>query len=901
MPYFRDSAGRARKPKTSTSKHLPQSTPSLQESPQADTNTRKQKTSDEMPPSKRAPNDELRSLWGDLVISCRVHPQTLALLPNVNPNEDNEFTTVRYSAVTCKPENFNGRYTLRQMLFAEPWQTVLLIAVQLCDESGKYLARTLDSIFINIEFLCSREGGWRHRGWKKCVLCILVNGRANLSTGAQALLTILGLWQYLGAREVDGYKVSAHVFEHTTCLGVPPRSRRLSVPVQMILCISETHQDPQRSLTWLTESIVPTLNPEMCAFVPVGSSLQPDTVYRLWKRLHLHPKCIAAVGQIEVKASLYMRLASPLAAAHTLQVKLNSILESPFKSALGLATAPLTELSIFRLNPELLTSLKESEAKKSRLNTWTSYFSGHRIWIMRLLSAAQTHGRAEYVHKAKYHVSAAPISAEEYLHQRQEYMRDRAALTMHTWRNAPSVLSSKAGVFRKVKFLFLLSFLTFDLAVSWFAIGNTFLTFFFLHNLFASNVITGRAGLVTQKVVVILYILLLMLSLICALDYHPQCKNKSQAQIRAAITYTWMVVAIYMISIAIATVTVAVSADGETESLAWILPPLTIYGIWLISGILFLNLDPLVVLTSGIQYTLCIFTNTNFINIFAVMRPNSETETEIDTSPLHSCSYSDSEIDDNDPILTSSYSKGRNIPETGSDLDEAYEGHLKVLRKAVSRRALKKRLYKDNEINSQRNARGGMYPVNVVLVWVLSNFVLCGVVLNTILLTRDREWERDRDGMARVSRTVLFIIGCLIAVPQGLRVVGALVYILREIGSNSKYTISPHHIEVDPEEQVMTSILENAAYTIGWICADYVNRVAAQAMLDEEHGRPQTRAPSDNNNNSYLLGKIGHHNVVIACLPDDVKGMTPAAVAALNTPYNYITWGLLFSKQEPAG
>ncbi|CEL08493.1 hypothetical protein ASPCAL11642 [Aspergillus calidoustus] len=73
----------------------------------------------------------------------------------------------------------------------------------------------------------------------------------------------------------------------------------------------------------------------------------------------------------------------------------------------------------------------------------------------------------------------------------------------------------------------------------------------------------------------------------------------------------------------------------------------------------------------------------------------------------------------------------------------------------------------------------------------------------------------------------------------------------------------------------MISELENDAYTVGWIC-DHENRVTAQTMLDEEHGKPQTREPSDDN--SYLLGKVGHHNLVIACLP--VRGISSAAIVA---------------------
>ena len=54
-------------------------------------------------------------------------------------------------------------------------------------------------------------------------------------------------------------------------------------------------------------------------------------------------------------------------------------------------------------------------------------------------------------------------------------------------------------------------------------------------------------------------------------------------------------------------------------------------------------------------------------------------------------------------------------------------------------------------------------------------------------------------------------------------------------------------------------------YTVGWICAIRTEYVAAQAFLDEKHGRPENVSPHDNND--YTLGRIGKHNVVIAVLP----------------------------------
>ncbi|KAF7543931.1 hypothetical protein G7Z17_g10343 [Cylindrodendrum hubeiense] len=67
-------------------------------------------------------------------------------------------------------------------------------------------------------------------------------------------------------------------------------------------------------------------------------------------------------------------------------------------------------------------------------------------------------------------------------------------------------------------------------------------------------------------------------------------------------------------------------------------------------------------------------------------------------------------------------------------------------------------------------------------------------------------------------------------------------------------------------------------YTIGWICAITTESVAAQAFLDERHSPPVEVAQNDNN--SYALGKIANHNVVIAVLPDGEYGLTSAATVA---------------------
>ncbi|USP82664.1 hypothetical protein yc1106_09938 [Curvularia clavata] len=67
-------------------------------------------------------------------------------------------------------------------------------------------------------------------------------------------------------------------------------------------------------------------------------------------------------------------------------------------------------------------------------------------------------------------------------------------------------------------------------------------------------------------------------------------------------------------------------------------------------------------------------------------------------------------------------------------------------------------------------------------------------------------------------------------------------------------------------------------YTVGWICAITAEYVAAQAFLDARHDTPEMTPRNDNN--SYTLGKIGHHDVVIAALPIGEYGAASAARVA---------------------
>jgi hypothetical protein len=65
-----------------------------------------------------------------------------------------------------------------------------------------------------------------------------------------------------------------------------------------------------------------------------------------------------------------------------------------------------------------------------------------------------------------------------------------------------------------------------------------------------------------------------------------------------------------------------------------------------------------------------------------------------------------------------------------------------------------------------------------------------------------------------------------------------------------------------------------------------------RGMLDEHH-QPLQQDPGDGNN--YTLGRMGVHNVVLACLPYGVSGLTSAAAVALQmrSSFKYLRFGLM--------
>ena len=81
-------------------------------------------------------------------------------------------------------------------------------------------------------------------------------------------------------------------------------------------------------------------------------------------------------------------------------------------------------------------------------------------------------------------------------------------------------------------------------------------------------------------------------------------------------------------------------------------------------------------------------------------------------------------------------------------------------------------------------------------------------------------------------------------------------------------------------------------YTVAWICALPLEAAASQAMLDKTHSQLSKPAGDDN---TYTLGEISGHNIVMTCLPLGMYGIVSAATVAAHMRITYpsIRFGLM--------
>lgn len=475
---------------------------------------------------------------GNLILDVKVPSH---IVPKGRTEE--EFTTMRYTAATCDPDDFfRSKYSLRPFLYGR--RTELFIVMTMYNEDEVLFTKTMNAVLKNVAHLCSRDRSktWGTEGWKKVVVCVVSDGRSKVNKRTLQVLNLMGLYQEgIAKDEVNGKDVTAHIFEYTTsviCTASGETSMG-SCPVQIIFCLKEQNKKKLNSHRWFFNAFGPLIKPEVCILLDVGTKPTGTSIYELWKCFDKHPGVGGACGEICVDAGrgCSLLLKSPLAASQNFEYKMSNILDKPLESVFGYISVLPGAFSAYRyaaLRGQPLISYFKGEtmhaggANGAGLFERNMYLAEDRILCFEIVTKKNEAWTLKYVKSAKASTDV-PTSVAEFISQRRRWLNGSFFACLHATVFFFKIWTSGQGFFRKIFLQLEFIYNAIQLVFTWTSLANFYLAFFFLvtsatadPKTDAFNFMSKGAGQIVFEVFLKLYIGLIFVILVCSLGNRPQ-------------------------------------------------------------------------------------------------------------------------------------------------------------------------------------------------------------------------------------------------------------------------------------------------------------------------------------------------------------------------------------------
>ncbi|KAI0164991.1 glycosyltransferase family 2 protein [Xylariaceae sp. FL1272] len=564
---------------------------------------------------------EVQLINGELILECKIPTILYSFLPR---RDEVEFTHMRYTAVTCDPDDFVEKgYKLRQQIGRTTRETELFICVTMYNEDEIGFTRTMHAIMKNISHFCSRNKSrtWGELGWQKIVVCVVSDGREKVHPRTLDAMAAMGVYQHGIAKNfVNSKAVQAHVYEYTTQVSLDSDlkfkgAEKGIVPCQMIFCLKERNQRKLNSHRWFFNAFGTALNPNVCILLDVGTKPGNNSLYHLWKAFDTDSNVAGACGEIKaMKGKWGSYLLNPLVASQNFEYKMSNILDKPLESVFGYITVLPGALSAYRFhalqNDEtghgpLSQYFKGETLHGQHADVFTAnmYLAEDRILCWELVAKRSERWVLKYVKGCKGETDV-PDSVSELISQRRRWLNGAFFAAVYSLVHFRQIWQTDHTIARKVLLHIEFIYQFVQLLFTWFSLANYYLAFYFLcGGLSDSKVDPFGHSIAFYIFTVLRYVLILLTSMqfIISLGNRPQGAKKMYTI--SIITYA--VIMAYTIFATVYIIIYTIQSDGgikvgSNSFTNLVLSIASTVGLYFITS--FLYLDPWHLFTSAGQY-----------------------------------------------------------------------------------------------------------------------------------------------------------------------------------------------------------------------------------------------------------------------------------------------------------